>query len=74
MGTRSLIASNLPRFYPVSMLGREPRSAEELLLIYAGILAHGTALSAAETARMISQLSRPWQNGGLVEIKEPFCE
>ena len=39
------------------MLGREPRSAEELLLIYAGILAHGTALSAAETARMIPQLS-----------------
>lgn len=38
------------------MLGREPRSAE-LLLIYAGILGHGTALSAAEIARMIPQLS-----------------
>ena len=39
------------------MLGREPRSSEELLMVYAGILAHGTALSAAETARMIPQLS-----------------
>ena len=39
------------------MLGREPRSADELLMVYAGILAHGTALSAAETARMIPPLS-----------------
>jgi TnpA family transposase len=39
------------------MLGREPRSQRELLMVYAGILAHGTALSAAETARMIRQLS-----------------
>ena len=39
------------------MLGREPRSERELLMVYAGILAHGTALSAAETARMIPQLS-----------------
>jgi hypothetical protein len=37
------------------MLGREPRSTNELLMVYAGILAHGTALSAA--ARMISPLS-----------------
>jgi TnpA family transposase len=41
------------------MLGREPRSTQELLMVYAGILAHGTALSAAETARMIPQLSAP---------------
>ncbi len=41
------------------MLGREPRSNHELLMVYAGILAHGTALSAAETARMIPQLSAP---------------
>jgi TnpA family transposase len=41
------------------MLGREPRSNQELLMVYAGILAHGTALSAAETARMIPQLSAP---------------
>jgi hypothetical protein len=27
------------------------------IIVYAGILAHGTALSAAETARMIPQLS-----------------
>lgn len=39
------------------MLGREPRSSKELLMVYAGILAHGTALFAAETARMIPQLS-----------------
>ncbi len=41
------------------MLGREPRSTHELLMVYAGILAHGTALSAAETARMIPQVSAP---------------
>jgi hypothetical protein len=41
------------------MLGREPRSAHELLMVYAGILAHGAALSAAETARMIPQVSAP---------------
>ena len=39
------------------MLGREPRSGEELLMAYAGILAHGTSLTAAECARMIPQLS-----------------
>jgi hypothetical protein len=39
------------------MLGHEPRSPEELLMVYAGILAHGTSMSAAETARMIPQLS-----------------
>lgn len=39
------------------MLGREPRSAAKLLMTYAGILAHGTSLTAAECARMIPQLS-----------------
>ncbi len=39
------------------MLGREPRSDKELLMVYAGILAHGTSMSAAETARMMPQLS-----------------
>lgn len=39
------------------MLGREPRSESELLMVYAGMLAHGTAMSAAETARMIPQVS-----------------
>jgi Tn3 transposase DDE domain len=39
------------------MLRRELRSTRELLMVYAGILAHGTALSATETARMIPQLS-----------------
>ena len=39
------------------MLGREPRSADELLMAYAGILAHGTSLTAAERARMMPQLS-----------------
>ena len=40
------------------MLGREPRSSNELLMVYAGMLAHGTAMSAAETARMMPQVSR----------------
>jgi hypothetical protein len=39
------------------MLGREPNSIDELLMAYAGILAHGTSLTAAECARMIPQLS-----------------
>jgi len=39
------------------MLGREPRTAQELLMAYAGILAHGTSLTAAEFARMIPQWS-----------------
>src|SRR3546814_14412429 len=39
------------------MLGREPRSTEALLMVYAGIMAHGTSLTAAECARMIPQLS-----------------
>jgi hypothetical protein len=39
------------------MLGREPRSAREPLMVYAGILAHGMRLTAAECARMIPQLS-----------------
>ena len=39
------------------MLGREPRNADELLMVYAGIMAHGTSLSAAECSRMIPQLS-----------------
>src|SRR5260370_28028952 len=32
------------------MLGREPRSSHELLMVYSAMLAHGTAISAAETA------------------------
>ncbi len=39
------------------MLGREPRSTDELLMVYAGIMAHGTSLTAIECARMIPQLS-----------------
>lgn len=39
------------------MLGREPRSQTELLMVYAGILAQGTSMSAAYTARMMPQLS-----------------
>ena len=41
------------------MLGREPRSEQELLMVYAGILAHGTSMSAAETARMIPSITAP---------------
>ena len=39
------------------MLGREPRSTDELLMVYAGIMTHGTSLTAVECARMIPQLS-----------------
>ena len=39
------------------MLGREPRSTDELLMVYAGFMAHGTSLTAVECARMIPQLS-----------------
>jgi TnpA family transposase len=39
------------------MLGREPHSADELPMVYACIMAHGTSLSAAECSRMIPQLS-----------------
>jgi TnpA family transposase len=52
-----LLAVDAEVRYSWLMLGREPRSTSELVMVYAGILAHGTALSAAETARMIPQLS-----------------
>lgn len=39
------------------LLGREPRSRTELLLVYAAILAHGTSMSAADIARMVPELS-----------------
>lgn len=38
------------------LLGREPRSRSELLLVYAAVFAHGTSLSAADIARMIPEL------------------
>lgn len=41
------------------LLGREPRSRSELLLVYAAVLAHGTSLSAADISRMILELSPP---------------
>ena len=43
--------------YSWFMLGREPRSDKELLMVYGGILAHGRSMSAAETACMIPQVS-----------------
>ena len=39
------------------MLGREPRSTDELLMVYAGIMAHGTSLTAIVCARIFPQLS-----------------
>ncbi|MFS8979337.1 Tn3 family transposase, partial [Cupriavidus necator] len=41
------------------LLGREPLSRSELLLVYAAILAHGTSMSAADLARMVPELSPP---------------
>ena len=52
-----MLAVDAEIHYSGLMLGREPRSANERVMIYAGVLAHGTALSAAETARTIPQLS-----------------
>jgi hypothetical protein len=42
-----------------SWSSRAPRSDKELLMVYAGISVHGTSTSAAETARMMPQLSAP---------------
>ena len=39
------------------LLGREPYSRMELLLVYAAVLAHGTSMSAADLARMVPELS-----------------
>lgn len=39
------------------LLGREPRSSTELLMVYAAVLAHGTSMSAADIARMVPELS-----------------
>ncbi|NEX59945.1 Tn3 family transposase [Noviherbaspirillum galbum] len=39
------------------LLGREPHSRKELLLVYAAILAHGTSMSAADLSRMVPELS-----------------
>jgi hypothetical protein len=39
------------------LLGREPRSRTELLMVYAAVLAHGTSMSAADIARMVPELS-----------------
>ena len=39
------------------LLGREPRTRSELLMVYAAILAHGTSMSAADIAHMVPELS-----------------
>lgn len=39
------------------LLGREPHSRSELLMVYAAVLAHGTSMSAADLARMVPELS-----------------
>lgn len=39
------------------LLGREPHSRRELLMVYAAVLAHGTSMSAAEVSRMIPELT-----------------
>ena len=39
------------------MLRREPRNTDKLLMTYAGIMAHGTNLTAAECSLMIPRLS-----------------
>ncbi len=39
------------------LLGREPYSRSELLMVYAAVLAHGTSMSAADLSRMVPELS-----------------
>lgn len=39
------------------LLGREPRSCTELLMLYSAILAHGTSLTAADISRMVPEVS-----------------
>lgn len=39
------------------LLGREPRSRVELLMVYSAVLVHGTSLSAAALFRMVSEVS-----------------
>ncbi|MEQ5844410.1 MULTISPECIES: Tn3 family transposase [Paraburkholderia] len=39
------------------LLGREPRSRGELLMVYSAVLAHGTSLSAADISRMVPEVS-----------------
>lgn len=43
--------------YSWIVLGREPRSVEELLLVYAALLAQATALTPTDTARMMRGFS-----------------
>lgn len=38
------------------LLGREPNSRRELLMVYAAVFAHGTSMSAADVSRMIPEL------------------
>src|SRR5438034_846158 len=54
---RSLLEIDSQVRFSWILLGREPRSRSELLLVYAAVFAHGTSLSAAEIARMIPELS-----------------
>ena len=39
------------------LLGREPGSCAELLMVYAAVLAHGTSRTAADIARMVPELA-----------------
>src|SRR5437773_5316777 len=54
---RSLLEIDSSVRFSWILLGREPRSRSELLLVYAAVLAHGTSLSAADISRMIPELS-----------------
>ena len=52
-----ILAVDTPVRFSWLMLGLEPGSTDELLMVYAGIMAHGTSLTAAECSRMIPQLA-----------------
>ncbi len=38
------------------LLGREPNSRRELLMVYAAVFAHGTSMTAADVSRMVPEL------------------
>ena len=52
-----ILAVNAQVRFSWIMLGREPHSTDELLMVYAGMMAHGTSLTAIDCARIFPQLS-----------------
>ena len=54
---RSILEVDSTTRFSWLLLGREPGSCAELLMVYAAVLAHGTSLTAADIARMVPELA-----------------